>query len=54
MMSSPPEGSLFWFTEGFTEYYVVKLNYRSQLISLDNYVEHYVRLLCIFCASGTK
>jgi len=40
MMSSPPEGSLFWFTEGFTEYYAVKLNYRSKLINLDDYIEH--------------
>lgn len=40
MMSSHPESSLFWFTEGFTEYYAVKLNYHSKLLSLDDYIEH--------------
>lgn len=39
-LSSSPEGSLFWFTEGFTEYYAVKLNHRTQLIDLKDYVEH--------------
>ncbi len=40
MMSCPPEGSLFWFTEGFTEYYAVKLNYRTHLIDTNDYLDH--------------
>lgn len=40
MMSCAPEGSLFWFTEGFTEYYAVKLNYHNHLINLNDYLEH--------------
>lgn len=40
MMSCAPEGRLFWFTEGFTEYYAVKLNYRNHLIDLKDYLEH--------------
>jgi hypothetical protein len=54
MMSCGPEGELFWFKEGFTEYYAVKLNYRNHLIDLNDYLEHintimydYYILLCL-------
>lgn len=40
MIPNSPEGSLAWFTEGFTEYYAMKLNLRTQLIDLNDYVEH--------------
>ena len=40
MMPGPPEGSLYWFTEGFTEYYAVKLNYRTKLIDFEDYLDH--------------
>ncbi len=36
--SCEPEGSMYWFSEGFTEYYSVKLNYNSGIISQKEYV----------------
>ena len=35
--SSEPEGSMYWFSEGFTEYYSLKLNNRAKIISDATY-----------------
>ncbi len=37
--SSEPQGSMYWFSEGFTEYYSRKLNYSSGIISKNEYVD---------------
>lgn len=40
MRSAGPEGSLYWFTEGFTDYYAVKINYNAQLMNAREYIEY--------------
>lgn len=45
MRSGPPEGSLYWFTEGFTEYYAVKLNHKNKLIDNLDYFSHINNIL---------
>jgi predicted metalloprotease with PDZ domain len=40
MSANSPEGSLFWFTEGFTEYYAATLNFRTGLMDFSDYIEH--------------
>jgi len=51
MESSEREGSLFWFTEGFTEYYSVKLNYQNGVMSLKQHVDHTNELLAEYFES---
>ena len=51
-MSALPEGSLYWFTEGFTEYYAVKLNYQTQLIELEDYLDHINHILYDYYTSS--
>ena len=36
--SSEEEGSMYWFSEGFTEYYSYKLNYQCSLLEKKEYV----------------
>ncbi len=36
--SSEPEGSMYWFSEGFTDYYSFKLNYQYGLLEKSEYV----------------
>lgn len=38
MQSSTAKGSLLWFTEGFTDYYAIELNYRLHLLNFDEYL----------------
>jgi predicted metalloprotease with PDZ domain len=42
---SEPERSMYWFTEGFTEYYSVKLNYQHGITSQEEYAEHVNEIL---------
>lgn len=37
---SEPEGSMYWFSEGFTEYYSGKLNYLHGIMSESDYIEY--------------
>ncbi len=49
--SSEPEGSMYWFSEGFTEYYAVKLNRQSGIMSERDYVDHMNGILRDYFAS---
>ncbi len=40
MRSSEREGSMYWFSEGFTEYYAVKLNHRYGIMAQGEYIDH--------------
>jgi predicted metalloprotease with PDZ domain len=40
-----PETLLYWFSEGFTDYYAYLLLLRSGLITLDEYIQRYNRLI---------
>lgn len=52
MHSSEREGAVFWFTEGFTEYYSVKLNYQNGIMTLKQYVDHTNELLAEYFESS--
>jgi len=54
MMSGPPVGKLFWFSEGFTEYYAVALNLRNGLMSFNDYIEHLNTILYNYHASPVR
>ena len=49
--SSEPEGSMYWFSEGFTEYYAVKLNHKNGIISQNDYVDHINKILTNYFSS---
>src|SRR3569832_420287 len=49
--SSEPEGSMYWFSEGFTEYYAVKLNHKNGIMSQNDYVDHINELLIDYFSS---
>jgi predicted metalloprotease with PDZ domain len=49
--SSEPEGSMYWFSEGFTEYYAVKLNRKSGIMSQKEYVDHVNDILMHYFSS---
>ena len=38
MKTNNSKGSTEWFTEGFTEYYAIELNYRMNLLSFEEYL----------------
>ena len=40
MLPDQWDGTFYWFTEGFTEYYAVKLNHRANLITFEDYINH--------------
>jgi predicted metalloprotease with PDZ domain len=52
MASSEQENSMFWFTEGFTEYYSIKLNYQNGIMTLKQYVDHTNELLAEYFESS--
>lgn len=54
MSSEPPEGSMFWFTEGFTEYYGATLNLRNGVFSLEDYVDHMNSILYDYYTSPAR
>ena len=49
--SSEPEGSMYWFSEGFTEYYAVKLNRKSGIMSQKEYIDHVNAILMDYFSS---
>ncbi len=49
-----PEELVFWFSEGFTEYYARLLSLRSGLITLNDYVNNYNRVLYDYHKSNAK
>lgn len=49
--SSEPEGSMYWFSEGFTEYYAVKLNRKNGIMSQKEYVDHVNGILMDYFSS---
>lgn len=54
MMSRPFDGSMYWFTEGFTEYYATKLNFHAQLIDTNQYVDHVNSILYDYYTSPVR
>jgi predicted metalloprotease with PDZ domain len=49
-----PEELVYWFSEGFTDYYADLLLFRSGLISFEEYVEVYNRVLRTYHLSPAK
>lgn len=49
-----PERGMYWFTEGFTDYYTYALLRRSGLLSDDEYAEHYNELLREYTLSPVR
>lgn len=49
-----PEKLMYWFSEGFTDYYAFLLNLRSGLISLEEYIEEYNDRLYYLYTSPVK
>jgi len=51
---SEPEQLLYWFKEGFTEYYTRLLMLRANLISLDDYIIEYNKVLKQYYTSPVR
>lgn len=51
MHSTEPSGSMYWFSEGFTEYYSAKLNYHYGIIDIEKYIEHINMMLADYFSS---
>lgn len=49
-----PERGMYWFTEGFTDYYTFALLRRSGLLTDDEYAEHYNELLREYSQSAVR
>lgn len=54
LCSSEPEGTMYWFSEGFTEYYAYKLNQRSCIISDQEYLNEANNLLREYFGSPVR
>jgi len=54
MMFAEPEQLVYWFKEGFTDYYAQILLLRSKLISLEEYVEQYNVILETYFTSPVR
>src|SRR5258708_7739898 len=42
---------MYWFSEGFTEYYAVKLNHKNGIMSQNDYVDHINEILIDYFSS---
>lgn len=49
--SSEKAGSFYWFSEGFTEYYTIKLNFLHQFISEETYLKKINQILSDYYSS---
>lgn len=49
-----PEQLVYWFKEGFTDYYTNLLLLRAKLISLEEYIEHYNVILETYYTSSMR
>ncbi len=49
-----PERLLYWFKEGFAEYYSTLFLLRAKLISLDKYADDYNQVLDLYCTSPAR
>ncbi len=49
-----PEQLVYWFKEGFTDYYAELLLLRSKLISLEDYIDQYNVILETYCTSPMR
>lgn len=51
---SEPEQLLYWFKEGFTDYYARLLLLRANLITLDDYIDQYNNVLRVYYTSPVR